>query len=112
MYCSSVVPIGYLECDGSSISRTTYANLFAVIGTNFGSANINSFNLPETRGLFPRGWNHSSTNTPYNDPDALTRIASNTGGSTGDSIGTKQVDQFKSHSHTFSGNYTQPTYVT
>ena len=90
MYCSSVVPAGYLECNGASVSRVTYANLFSVIGTNFGTADINSFNLPETRGLFPRGWNHSSPNSaPFNDPDTLTRIASNVGGSVGDNIGTK-----------------------
>jgi microcystin-dependent protein len=90
MYCSSVVPAGYLECNGASVSRVTYANLFAVIGTSFGTANISSFNLPETRGLFPRGWNHSSPNpAPYNDPDTLTRIASNVGGATGDNVGTK-----------------------
>jgi len=90
MYCSSVVPAGYLECNGASVSRVTYANLFAVIGSSFGTASGTTFNLPETRGLFPRGWNHSSPNAnPYNDPDTSTRIASNSGGSTGDNIGSK-----------------------
>lgn len=60
MYCSEIVPSGYLECNGASISRTVYADLFAVIGTRFGSANSASFNLPETRGLFVRGWNNTN----------------------------------------------------
>jgi len=41
---------GWLKCDGRSISRTTYAILFAVIGTSFGSVNGSSFNLPDCRG--------------------------------------------------------------
>lgn len=42
----STAPAGTLECDGSSVSRTTYAALFAVIGTTFGGSG-NSFNLPD-----------------------------------------------------------------
>lgn len=41
---------GWLKCDGRSLSRTTYADLFAIIGTSFGSADSNSFNLPDCRG--------------------------------------------------------------
>lgn len=41
---------GWLKCDGRSLSRTTYAALFAVIGTSFGSINGSSFNLPDCRG--------------------------------------------------------------
>ncbi len=42
---------GYLLCDGSAVSRTTYAGLFAVIGTSFGSGDGSStFNLPDFRG--------------------------------------------------------------
>jgi len=41
---------GWLKCDGRSLSRTTYADLFAVISTSFGSADGDSFNLPDCRG--------------------------------------------------------------
>ena len=41
---------GWLKCDGRSLSRTTYAALFAVIGTSFGNVDGNSFNLPDCRG--------------------------------------------------------------
>ena len=41
---------GWLKCDGRSLSRTTYAVLFAVIGTAFGSVDGNSFSLPDCRG--------------------------------------------------------------
>ena len=37
MYASSFPPPGWLMCNGASVSRTTYANLFGVIGTRWGS---------------------------------------------------------------------------
>lgn len=41
------VPAGFLYCDGSSVSRTLYADLFAVISTTFGSVDSSNFNLPD-----------------------------------------------------------------
>ena len=42
---------GWLKCDGTAVSRTTYADLFAIISTNFGSGNgTTTFNLPDARG--------------------------------------------------------------
>lgn len=55
-FAASTAPTGYLTCDGSSISRTTYADLFAVVGTTFGSVDGNTFNLPDLRGEFIRGF--------------------------------------------------------
>lgn len=43
----------WLICDGRSLSRTQYADLFSVIGTNFGSLNGTSFSLPDYRGRVP-----------------------------------------------------------
>lgn len=48
-------PEGWLRCNGADVSRTTYAALFAVIGTTFGSSNGLSFRLPDLRGEFIRG---------------------------------------------------------
>lgn len=46
----------WLYCDGRAVSRTTYANLFAVIGTTYGAGNgSTTFNLPDYRGAFIRG---------------------------------------------------------
>lgn len=51
------VPAGYLLCDGSVVSRTAYADLFAVIGTVWGVGNgTTTFQLPDYRGLFRRGF--------------------------------------------------------
>lgn len=47
IWSTSTPPTGYLLCDGSAISRTTYSNLFSVIGTTYGSGDGNTtFNLP------------------------------------------------------------------
>lgn len=52
-----VVPIGYLECNGNTVSRTTYSKLFSVIGTTFGIGDgSTTFNLPDLRGEFIRGF--------------------------------------------------------
>ena len=47
-YAGAVVPAGYLECDGSAVSRTTYAALYTAIGTTYGAGDGSStFNLPD-----------------------------------------------------------------
>jgi microcystin-dependent protein len=47
----AVVPSGWIECTGQAVSRTTYASLFAVLGTTFGAGNgSTTFNLPDLRG--------------------------------------------------------------
>ena len=48
-YISTSVPAGYVEADGRSLSRTTYAALFAVCGTAFGSDSASTFNVPDMR---------------------------------------------------------------
>lgn len=51
MYGGSTAPNGFLICDGSAISRTTYASLFAAIGTIYGSGdNSTTFNIPNILG--------------------------------------------------------------
>ncbi|KUJ04957.1 hypothetical protein AR275_20270 [Stenotrophomonas maltophilia] len=49
-------PDGWLRCNGADVSRTTYAALFAVIGTTFGTSNGSTFRLPDLRGEFIRSW--------------------------------------------------------
>ncbi len=52
----STMPAGFLYCNGQVVSRSTYATLFALIGTAFGSGNgSTTFNLPDMRGMFLRG---------------------------------------------------------
>ena len=92
----TTAPDDFLYCDGSSVSRTTYAALFAVIGTAYGTADGASFNLPDLRGQFLRGQDDGQGV----DPDAGSRTAAATGGNTGDNVGSVQDDAFESHNHT------------
>lgn len=51
------IPTGWLECNGQSLSRTTYGSLFAVIGTIWGFVDSTHFNVPDMRGRVPMGRN-------------------------------------------------------
>ena len=60
------VPWGYLLCDGSAVSRTSYAALFSIIGTTYGAGNRSTtFNIPNLINRFPQG-----SNTPGNAIEA------------------------------------------
>ena len=89
-YTSTVLPTGYFKCNGAAISRVTYANLFNVIGTLYGIGDgINTFNLPDFRGYFIRGWDDGRGIDP------------------GRILGSNQADQVIIHSHEAqSGNAT------
>ena len=55
-FAGTVAPEGYLFCDGSAVSRTTYATLFGVIGTTFGAGDgSTTFNVPDLGGRVPLG---------------------------------------------------------
>jgi hypothetical protein len=55
-FAGNSTPQGYLVCDGSAVSRTTYRLLYTIIGTTYGAGNGSStFNLPDLRGEFIRG---------------------------------------------------------
>jgi microcystin-dependent protein len=56
MWGTSSAPTGYLLCDGSAVSRTTYAALYAVLSTTFGTGDgSTTFNLPNFNGSMPIG---------------------------------------------------------
>lgn len=56
-FATSSAPSGWLKADGSAVSRTTYSALFAAIGTTHGSGDgSTTFNLPDLRGEFIRGF--------------------------------------------------------
>ena len=58
-FAMNTAPSGYLECDGSDVSRTTYADLYAVLGDLWGAGDgSTTFTLPDLRGEFIRGWDN------------------------------------------------------
>lgn len=54
-YMGDTIPEGYLLCNGASLSRTEYPELFDVIGTKYGSADSAHFNIPDTHHRFLEG---------------------------------------------------------
>lgn len=62
LYAGSSQPSGWLFCNGSAVSRATYANLFAAIGTTYGPGDgVTTFNLPNTQNNVPMGAGGSYT---------------------------------------------------
>jgi microcystin-dependent protein len=97
-YGSATAPAGWLLCDGTQYSGVDpkYVALYAAIGTAYGGNSTSQvFNVPDLRGRFLRGVNNGTTN----DPDAAARTASQSGGNTGDAVGSLEGDAFASHSH-------------
>ena len=83
MMATTTAPSGYLKCNGAAVSRTTYSDLFDIIGTTHGAGDGSStFNVPDLRGEFVRGWDDSR------------------GVDSGRSFGSSQSDQNKQHNHT------------
>lgn len=81
-FARSTAPTGYLKANGAAISRAAYSSLFAAIGTTFGAGDgVSTFNLPDLRGEFIRGWDDSR------------------GVDSGRIIGSAQTDEIKSHTH-------------
>lgn len=75
LYAGATSPTGYLFCDGAAVSRTTYADLFAVLGTTYGAGDgSTTFNLPDFRRRVPVGAGGTGTAT-------LGNARGNTGGS-------------------------------
>lgn len=80
-FAGSVMPPGFQKCDGTALSRTTYARLFAAIGTTYGAGDgSTTFNVPDLRGRFPMGFG--------------------TGGGLGGNEGAAEVSRNPSHYHT------------
>lgn len=95
-FVGGAIPSGWLLCDGTAVSRTTYASLYASILDSHGYGDTSTtFNLPDLRGRFLRGVD----GTAGNDPDTASRTAMNTGGNTANAIGSVQGDINKLHGH-------------
>jgi microcystin-dependent protein len=96
-YAGDTAPTGWLICDGGAVSRTTYADLFNLVGIRFGQGDgTTTFNLPDGRGRVIRMVDGSAGN----DPDSAARTAMGASGATGNNIGSVQGDELKAHTHT------------
>jgi phage-related tail fiber protein len=83
-YAASTAPTGFLKANGAAVSRSTYANLFAAISTTFGAGDgSTTFNVPDLRGYFVRGWDDAR------------------GVDSGRGFGSNQNDAMQGHLHGF-----------
>ena len=93
LYAGATAPTGWLLCDGSAVSRTTYSELFTAIGTQYGAGDgTTTFNVPNLSGKVPVGLDSSDT-----DFDAL----GETGGSKTHTLTSAEVP---SHNHNAATN--------
>lgn len=89
-FAGTVAPTGYLLCDGSAVSRTTYAALFNVIGVTWGIGDgVNTFNLPDFRRRTAVGSGGAGTGT-------LGNAVGNTGG---EETHTMTLSELVAHTH-------------
>ena len=86
----------FLICDGTAVSRSTYANLFAVLSTTWGNGDgSNTFNIPDLRGAYLRGIGTAGVSSDYAGP----------------SLGAYQDDQNATHNHSATSNSSSNTSV-
>lgn len=86
-YGGTTAPSGWLLCQGQAVSRTTYAELFAVIGTAFGKGNESTtFNVPDLREAVPKGTGLNNKGDYHYDNDGI-------------ALGEFVDDRIKSHAH-------------
>ena len=87
----SSAPPGYLKANGAAVSRGTYSALFAAIGTTYGAGDgSTTFNVPDLRGEFVRGWDDGR------------------GLDSGRGLGSVQGQSYQSHDHPVSTSVSDP----
>lgn len=81
MFAGSSTPGGWLLCDGSAVSRTTYADLFTAIGTTWGAGDgSTTFNVPDMRNVAPYGAGNAVLGTTTGSINASSQNTSGAGG--------------------------------
>lgn len=96
-WSTGTAPTGWLVCDGSAVSRVTYADLYSVIVDTAGSGDgSTTFNVPDFRGRFLRHVDGSANR----DPDKASRPAMNSGGNANNNVFSVQTSEIGPHTHT------------
>lgn len=105
-FAGTTAPSGWLLCDGSAVSRTTYSNLFTTISTSFGAGNgSTTFNIPDLRGRTIFGLDNMGGTTANRLTTTGGINSNNTIGATGgNQTTTLSTSNLPSHNHTFTGS--------
>jgi|TARA_S200002703_G_C3802694_1_gene248210 microcystin-dependent protein len=108
-WSAASVPSGFLECDGSNVSRSTYSALFAVVGTTYGAGDGSStFGLPDLQNNIPVG---SSNNKAVGSTAGAENVTASgnvsiTAAAENHSL---SIAELAAHSHTVGGGRTLST---
>ena len=100
-WSDSSVPSGFLECNGQSVSQSTYAALYAIIGTTYGDPGGGNFNVPNLADNVPVGKSNNKALASTGGANTVTSTG-NVGGSTANA--TLSTPQLASHSHSSGAN--------
>ena len=126
-FAGTVVPVGYLLCDGSEVERTRFPDLYDVIGNIYGTAvlGVNTFKLPDLRGRFPLGRDNmdngrtvptSLGNFVDSGGGNVDRVegtaADNLGGSGGSDANSLLISNLPQHEHDMQGSTDTQYYAT
>lgn len=96
-YAGTLVPDGWLLCDGSEVSKEVYQKLYLIIGDNFGETNDEeTFALPDLRGRFPLGLDNMGGTAANRVTGLRGQELGNTGGEEEKNIA---VDNLPEHEH-------------
>jgi microcystin-dependent protein len=96
-WSTASVPSGFLECNGSEVSRSTYATLFGIIGTTYGVGDgSTTFNVPDLQDNVAVGKSNNKTIGSAGGANTVSSTG-NVGGSTANA--TLSTGQLASHSH-------------
>lgn len=102
MWGTDTAPTGYLLCYGQAISRATYADLFAVIATTFGTGDgSTTFNLPDYRGRFPLGQDDMGGSSANR---VTATEADNLGQASGAETHTLSTAEMPAHTHSYNAS--------
>tara|TARA_R100001460_G_scaffold94324_1_gene136384 strand:+ start:396 stop:1175 length:780 start_codon:yes stop_codon:yes gene_type:complete len=98
------IPTGYLNCDGSAVSRSTYSVLFALISTTYGAGNGSStFNVPNIAGrmIIGKSGTYSLASTGGATTDSFTPAGTVSGNTAAHAL---TESELPAHNHSFSGS--------
>ena len=96
-WSSASVPSGFLECNGAAVSRTTYADLFAIVGTTYGAGDGSStFNVPDLQDNVAVGKSNNKNLGSTGGANTVTSTG-NVGGSTANA--SLSISQLANHDH-------------
>ena len=106
-WSDSSIPSGFLECNGQAVSQSTYADLFAIIGTTYGDPGGGNFNVPDLQDNVPIGKSNNKALASTGGANTVTSTGNVAGSTANASLSTSQL---ASHSHSGGATRSGPNY--